>query len=128
MNPLELLRTNVLREMPNCMCASDHAILRVLDAFRAKYEPVTVRSLGGSLEIGRPNNVPGGHNFCVSEGGGEAVPALMLKRKQNPPDIVGTATALLNACERGDTMGDEMDALRGALSELPAKKDQEAGR
>ena len=117
MNPLELLRTNVLREMPNCMCASDHAILRVLDAFRAKYEPVTVRSLGGSLEVGRPNET-GGHTFFVSEGGAEAVPALMLRRKPKQPDISKAARALLDACERGDTIGNEMDTLREALFRL----------
>ena len=124
MNPLESLQNDVARARSTGVNFGDEwrRVDDVLGAFASQYECVTVRSLGGSLEIGRPNNVPGGHDFWVSVQGAEAVPALMLKRKPHPnletAPALRAARALLSACERGDTTGNEMDTLREALSQL----------
>ena len=121
MNPLDKLKQDVAAA--GCSARTWHedgeapACLEAVHRFCIKYEPVTVRSLGGSLEIGRPNNVPGGHDYWVSEQGADAVPALMLKRKQEPT-LLEAAKALLVACERGYSIANEMDTLRKAIKEL----------
>lgn len=91
MNALYQLRCDVCEEVeayrgmlraPLSICVlSDtlSSVLSVLDRFIAKREEVTVRSLGGSLEIGRPNN-EGGYDYWVSAREAPPMLALMSKR------------------------------------------------
>ena len=125
MNPIERLKLDVAQALTEEITFDDEwrKVNNVLDAFADEYEAVTVRGIGGgSLEVGRPNDA-GGYDYWIGEQGAKAVPALMLKRKGRPSgtsEVERALLALLHACERGDTTGDEMDAAREALKELEA--------
>lgn len=93
--------------------AATGRVRSVLDAFRRKYECVTVRSLGGSLEIGRPPGV-----FWVMPDSAGALPAIMLKRPKS--DLRDAAREFLDALERGGPTHNEVLALTEALAELEA--------
>ena len=122
MNPITQLLADVARARHNGVNFGDEwrKVDGVLAAFADKYEEVTVRSLRGSLEVGRPNDA-GGYDYWISSEGADPLPAIMLKRKRS--DVTKTACALraaralLDACERGGTIGNEADTLRVALSD-----------
>ena len=77
----------------DCYYSEGRILRKAVDAiieFFEDYETVTVRSLGGSLEIGRP--VGSGQAFSIGKRGAEALPALMLRH--TPDKLTPVASAL----------------------------------
>ena len=116
MDPIRNLLADVARARKSGVNFGDERskVDAVLDSFRKRYECVTVRSLGGSLEIGRPFG--NGHQYWVCQEGAEALPAIMLKRAK--PAVPEAAEALLNALATGKNPAAEKHALAQALSQL----------
>ena len=112
MDPISKLLADVTRAHKSGVNFGDewNKVDGVLDAFRRKYQCVTVRSLGGTLEIGRPDG------YWVSPYGAEALPAIMLKRPT--PSLREAAQTLLSALATGKNPADEKHALAKALAEL----------